>query len=109
MTDINTLFDMQVQSRKRAALKATVRRIELSLSKRLMYEIGGREGYDVEPLNEILLMIRFSCDSQRDEFLMILREELDNMQTLSLGASGPYGTTVMEVVRGPTGTYFRNI
>jgi hypothetical protein len=102
--DIHRLFDSQIQAKKRAALKATVQRLDLKISYRLMYELGERPGYRIETLKDVLLMLTFTSDVQKDEFFETLYEELDKPLTIG---TGPYGVRAVEIVHGPTGTYFR--
>jgi len=101
--DIYTLFDSQSQAMKRAVLKATIFKLSLSTSYRLMYEIGGRPGYNVETLKDVLLMITFVEETQKRTFLTILREELE--KTNKMGITGPFGPRTVAIVNGPTGTY----
>ncbi len=103
--DIHRLFDRQDQRKKRVALKATVHKLDLKTSYRLMYELGGRPGYSVETLKDVLQMITFASDVQKDEFFVTLHEELE--KPLCLGQTGPYGVRAVEIVYGPTGTYFK--
>ena len=103
--DIHRLFDSQDQIKKRAALMATVQKLDLKISYRLMYELGGRPGYSVETLKDVLLMLSFVDEAQKETFFTTLREELD--KPLCMGLTGPYGVRTVEIVHGPTGTYFR--
>lgn len=106
MMDIHRLFDTQEHVKKRTALRATINKLDLKTTFRLMYEIGGRPGYRVEPLKNVLLMLTFIDEMQKDTFFTTLREELD--KPLCIGHTGPCGSAcTCTVVYEPTGTYFR--
>ncbi len=60
------------------------------LSKRLMYEMGGRPGYTIETLRDILLGIRFKDEEQKSEFIERIRHTtLEEPTADSYGLTGP--------------------
>ena len=61
-------FDAQNRPIKRNQLQCLRRELDLQVTKRLGYEIGGRPGYDVEPLESVLDMIVFRDSSEQVRF-----------------------------------------
>jgi hypothetical protein len=91
------LFDSQHPYRRRMIVCKVVKDMGLSalmLSKRLMYEMGGRPGYTIETLRDVILMITFEGEEQQKEFIERIRDA-----TLEEPVADSYGLT------GPTGSY----
>ena len=101
------LFDSQHPYRRRMIVRKVVKDMDLSaivLSKHLMYEMGGRPGYTIETLSDILLGIRFKDEEQKTEFIERIRHAtLEEPTADSYGLMGAPGILTM----GCTGAYYK--
>jgi hypothetical protein len=103
-------FDSKSHCERRAILWLLHESMKLSYSKRLHYIMGGRPGYDWEPLNDILWMIDFASEEQKVEFLARVNTTVVEACacTQKRGVTGPRGICPLRADfrgTGPTGPH----